>query len=821
MESIPSNDRPASMYGNAPEEEQLDIKHLIYRVLGNWYWFAISIFAFLFIAYLINRYSEQVYSVTSSVIVKDDDNSKGLTGAENLIQGLKLVRNTKSVQNEIGILQAYTLAYQTVSQLPDFNVTYVAVGRRSIKEQKLYKSSPFKVILDTSKANMANYPVYINILSKDKYQLEIDDGMGISQTMQFGQQFTNDAFSFKVVLRNPNDYTEDLVGRRYYFTINDLNSMAIAYQAKVTVTLNDKKGSILTLVSTGYVAEQEADYLNKLMEVYINRGLEEKNQIAENTVKFIDVQLADMTDTLQRAEQRLQDFRTNNKVIDLKQEGGALLDRIKALQNEKGMFELKGRYYAYLKKYLADRSELNNLVAPSAMGVDDPQLGMLLDEINKTYIERAELKASVKQGNPGLEQLNIRLENLRSSLAEKVNSLIATNIVARQDIEVRMGKVEAEVLKLPGNERLLIGFERDFDLIDKMYTYLQEKRAEAAIAKASNIPDNKVLDAALPQNATIIKPKKSMNYLIALFAGGVLPLAILLLIDFLNDKLLDLKEIARHTKAPVIGTMGHNRYPSNLPVIDKSKSTLAESFRGLRTNLQYLLREPGQKVIAVTSSLSGEGKTFMAINLAAIVAMTGKKVLLLGLDLRKPKLQKLLDMESTVGVSTFLIGRNTEEEIVSATSIPNLFFAPSGPIPPNPAELLGSERMTKLIAWARSNFDYIIVDTPPVAIVTDAFLIARFADANLFVVRYAYSSKEVIKLVDDIYTHREFKNLALVVNDFQPKRSYGYGYNYRYSYGYSYSYSYGYGYGYRDKSGYYSDEDEPKLTWKDRIRQWF
>ncbi len=819
MESIPSSDRPASMYGNAPEEEQLDIKHLIYRVLGNWYWFAISVFAFLFIAYLVNRYSEQVYSVTSSVIVKDDDNSKGLTGAENLIQGLKLVRNTKSVQNEIGILQAYTLAYQAVSQLPDFNVTYVAVGRRSIKEQKLYKSSPFKVILDTSKINTPNYPVYINILSKERYQLEIDDGMGVSQTMQFGQPFTNDAFSFGVVLRHPDDYTDDLVGRRYYFTVNDLNAMANAYKAKVTVTLNDKKGSILTLVSTGYVAEQEADYLNKLMEVYINRGLEEKNQIAENTVKFIDAQLADMTDSLQRAEQRLQDFRTNNKVIDLKKEGGALLDQIKNLQNDKGIFELKGRYYAYLKKYLADREELNNLVAPSAMGVDDPQLGMLLDEINKTYIGREELKASVKQGNPGMEQMNIRLENLRSSLAEKVNSLIATNRVAQQDIQTRMDKVETEVLRLPGDERLLIGFERDFDLIDKMYTYLQEKRAEAAIARASNIPDNKVLDAALPQNATIIKPKKSMNYLIALFAGGTIPLAILLLMDFLNDKILDLKEITRKTKVPVIGTMGHNRYPSNLPVIDKPKSTLAESFRGLRTNLQYLLREPNKKVIAVTSSLSGEGKTFMAINLAAIVAMTGKRVLLLGLDLRKPKLQKLLEMESSIGVSTYLIGRNSEEEIVMATSIPNFFFAPSGPIPPNPAELLGSERMVQFMSWARSNFDYIVVDTPPVAIVTDAFLIARFADANLFVLRYAYSSKEVIKLVDDIYTHQEFKNLALVVNDFQPKRSYGYGYNYRYSYGYSYSYSYGYGY--RDKSGYYSDEDEPKLGWKDRIRQWF
>jgi len=330
-----------------------------------------------------------------------------------------------------------------------------------------------------------------------------------------------------------------------------------------------------------------------------------------------------------------------------------------------------------------------------------------------------------------------------------------------------------------------------------------------------------VLDSALTENATIVKPKRSLNYLIAFFIGAMLPLAIILLLDFFNDKLTDIKDIARQTKAPVIGTMGHNRYQAEIPVIAKPKSTLAESFRGLRTNLQYLLRNPEQKVITVTSTLSGEGKTFTAVNLAVIMAMAGNRVLLMGLDLRKPKIQKMLDVVYGDGISTYLIGKSTREEIVKETQVQNLFFAPSGPIPPNPSELLGSHRMDEFMVWARENYDYIVVDTPPVAIVTDALLIARFADANLFVVRFGYSSKEVLKLVQDIYSHKEVKNLALVVNDFQPKRGYGYGYTYRYSYGYSYSYSYGYGYGYKDKSGYYSDEDEPKLTWKEQVKRWF
>ena len=819
MESIPRNEQPISTHGYAPEEEQLDIKGLIFRVLGNWYWFAISIFVGLFIAYLINRYSEQVYSVSSSLIIKEDDNTKGFSGAENMIQSLRLTKNTKSVQNEIGILQTYSLAYQTVSELEDFNVTYIGVGRRGIKEQKLYKKSFFKVILDTTGTNLPNYPVFVKIISSQKYRLEIDDGMGVNREMRFGELFKNDAFCFRIVLRDGTKDWKEKEGERYYFTINSMNALANAYRAKVTVSLNDKKGSILTLASSGFVAEQEADYLNKLMEVYIRRGLEEKNQIAAKTVDFINAQLDNMSDSLRRAEQRLQDFRSTNRVIDISKEGTVLFDRIKVLQSDQGAFELKGRYYAYLKGYLSSRSSLNQLVAPSAMGVDDPQLSMILGEITQTYIAREEMRASVKAGNPGLEQLNIRLENLRSSLTEKVESLIATNRVAQDDVKRRLSKVEAEVVKLPRNERLLIGFEREFNLLDKMYNYLQEKRAEAAIAKASNIADNKVLDYALPENGSTIKPKRSLNYLIAFFIGAMLPLAIILLLDFFNDKLTDIKDIARKTTAPVIGTMGHNRYQVEVPVIDKPKSTLAESFRGLRTNLQYLLRDPEQKVISVTSTLSGEGKTFTAVNLAAIMAMAGNRVLLVGLDLRKPKIQKMLNVVYSDGISTYLIGKTALEEVVKSTPTPNLFFAPSGPIPPNPSELLGSHKMAEFMVWARANFDYIVVDTPPVAIVTDALLIARFADANLFVVRFGYSSKEVLKLVEDIYNHKEVKNLAIVVNDFQPKRGYGYGYTYKYSYGYSYSYSYGYGY--KDKSGYYSDEDEPKLTWKEQVKRWF
>lgn len=817
------NPNKANQQSGYPEEEQLDIKQLFFRVLANWYWFAISVFIGLFIAYLVNRYTEQIYSVSSSVIVRDDDQTKSFVGAEQLIQGLRLTKNTKSVQNEIGILQSYSLARKTIEELDDFKVTNVLVGRRGIKEQKLYSNAPFKVKIDSGAVNLLNYPVNINILNQNEYSLEIDDGMGINQKLKFGQTFNHEQFNFTVLLRNPKEYTDDLIGRKYYFTINDPNSLALAYKSKVTVTLNDKKGSILTLNSSGFVAQQESDYLNKLMEVYIRMGLQEKNQIAANTVKFIDQQLESMTDSLKRAEQSLQDFRTTNRVLDISREGNMLFDRIRVLYADQGNFELKGRYYKYLKKYLDDRIDLNSVVAPSAMGVDDQQLSLLLNEVNKAYIEREELRSTIREGSPGLTQIEIRIENLRNVLYEKVTSLIESNRIAQEGLRDKQAQIEAEMRKLPINERLLIGFERDFGLIDKMYTYLQEKRAEAAIAQASNIPDNKVLDYAIPHNATVLKPKKSMNYLIGLMAGLAIPFLIIILLDFFNDRIVDLKEISKKTKVPVIGTLGHNRYSSEMVVLERPKSTLTESFRGLRTNLQYLLREPDKKVISVSSTIVGEGKTFTAANLAAIIAVTGKKVLLIGLDLRKPRLHRLMGYTGTIGISTYLIGQNSENDIVFQSAVDNLYYAPSGPIPPNPAELLGSQKMESFIEWSKENFDFIVIDSPPVAIVSDAFLIARFTDANLFVMRFGYSSKEVLSLLNDIYKHHEIRNLALVVNDFQPKRGYGYSYGYTYSYGYSYGYGYkhGYGYGTYTGSGYYSDEDEPRLSWKERIKRFF
>ncbi len=794
------------------EEETLDIKKYLFMVLANWYWFVLSVFICLFVAYLINRYSERIYSVQSSLIVRDDDDTRGFTGAENLIQGLKLTKNTKSVQNEIGILKSYSLAYKAISKLEEFKITYTGVGRRRIVKTELYKHSPFTVSIDSGANNLTDHPINVKILSKEKYLLEIDNQLNIKKEMRWGEPFRDENFNFTLRLRDPELISNYTSGGSYYFVINNPNTLANEYKGKLTIDLNDKKGSILIITTKGSVAEKEADYQNSLMQAYIQKGLDEKNKIAENTIRFIDSQLSDMTDSLKGAEERLQDFRSTNKVINIDKEGVLIYDNIKQLQDEKAKVELRGRYYGYLKTYIDEKKELKEIVAPSAMGVEDVQLADILEQLNRTYIEQEILKLSVSSSNAGLNVTTLKLETLKKTLAEKINSLIEVNKVTNGEIDRRMGVLSGEMSTIPYNERLLIGFEREFNLINKMYTYLNEKRAEAAIARASNIADNKILDYALPENAIIVKPNRKMVYMIGILAGAMIPFLVLVSIGFFNTSITDIKEIQHYTSAPIIGLVGHNAMDNELPVAANPKSTLAESFRGLRTNLGYILREPDKKVVMVTSTISGEGKTFIAVNLALIIALTGKKVLLVGLDLRKPKLNSLLGSSSQGGLSTYLIGKDEFDKIIYQTKYENLFIAPSGPIPPNPAELIGLKRMDEFIQRAKGQFDYIIIDTPPVAIVTDTMIASRFSDAILYITRFNFTNRDAVSIVESIKTKDEGKNLAIVVNDVINKRKYGYSYGYGFTYGTKYYY-------YRD-SDYYSDNERP-LTFKDKVFRFF
>jgi tyrosine-protein kinase Etk/Wzc len=778
-------------------EETIDIKKFLIKILNNWYWFAITLFVSLTIAYAINRYTKPIYSVSSSIIVRDDEKNRGLSGQENVIKGLELFQTKKNIQNEIGILQSYVLTNRTLREL-DFSISYVGVGRSGMKENELYRNSPFVVHLDTSKTNQFDTPINITILSKDEYRLEIDGKKDLKKVLKFGQVFENEDYCFFITLRDREKFNLGEKSNKYYFVINDLNSLTNIYRAKLNIALNDKKGSILILGTKGASAQQEVDFLNKLGEVYIKYGLEEKNQTAINTLKFIDDQLGGIVDSLRSAEENLLEFRTSNKIIDLDKEGSAIFDQLALIQGEKTQLTIKAKYYDYLLNYIKTKDNFKELVMPSVMGIDDILLNSLVGKLADLYAQKTILLYTTKENNPALNLLSDEMQNTKNSLIENVTNIINAAKIAMNDVDARLAEINKQIERLPATTGQLVRIQRTFNFNDQIYNYLMQKRAEAGIAKASNVPDNKVLDEARVDNAKQVLPKKSLNYMISLIIGLMIPLIIIVLADFLNNKILDIKDVENKTSVALLGAIGHSTKESELPVFENPKSAIAESFRSIRTNLQYMLTTKDQKVISITSTLSGEGKTFCAVNLATIIAMSNKKTLLMGLDLRKPKIHNVFNFDNEIGISTYLINKSTFEETVRLTNINNLYVALSGPVPPNPAELIETDRMREFIETARKEFDYIVIDTSPIAIVTDALLLAQYSDINVFVVRQGFTSKDVLKLVEDLFNRKNLKHLCLLVNDIKAPGYYGYGYGFGYGYG-------GYGYGY-NSDGYYGDD---------------
>jgi len=406
--------------------------------------------------------------------------------------------------------------------------------------------------------------------------------------------------------------------------------------------------------------------------------------------------------------------------------------------------------------------------------------------------------------------MNSKIEEARAALSENVKSCITNVNRVLSDIDSRISSVESELNRLPGTERRLINIQRKFDLNNTVYTYMLEKRSEAGIARASNVSGSRIIDKAEAFNSARIKPTERKNYLFAILFGILVPGIYIFLIDQLHNKILDKKDIEKGTQVPIIGYIGHSSSKDAIPVAARPGSSLSESFRTIRTNLKYYFNQEKKAVISITSTISGEGKTFISLNLAAILAMVGRKTLLVGVDLRKPKLDKLLGKGTESGLSTYLIGETTFEDLVQKTDVENLFFVPTGPTPPNPAELLETEKMNEFIKRARKEYDFIVLDTPPIGIVSDAMLLGSYADMNIFVIRQRFSFKSTLELIQNIFKKKGLKNLTIAVNDINISGYYGYGLRYGYGFYEGYGYNYGYGrygsYYHGDHHKYYTEE---------------
>jgi len=786
------------------QEHPLNIKDFLFRILSKWYWFAICGFLGLSLAWIQNRYAVSIWQVEATVLVSEGSKN---TGVDNLFEKLNLGK-TVNMDNQIGLLKSYNLNRQTMENL-GWRTSWIGVGR--ILDREYYNNEPYKVIEPEGVVNPSYIPVYVTVISEDRYRIkynfgqETDGKVRISEVNQEGKlgiPFISPIFRFTLE-KGPGKLEPEIT---YYFKFNNMNNMALNYQSKLSVNVTTKTSEILKLSVTGSQPAREVDFLNELVKVYIEFGLHEKNRTSENTVHFIDAQLAGIADSLRITGQSVTNFRSENKIVDLSQEGGLVMRKLEALESEKAISDMRLIYYHNLKSYITSASGMKQAVSPSLIGITDPTLNSMVLKLSELYSRREVLSYSAQDKNPALLMLDNEIQSTRNSLGENLTNLETNSETELKNLKIRIEEVNRSVAQLPKTEQQLINIRRRFDVNSELYTYLLTKRAEAAITRASNVADAQIIDEARLETSDIIGPNRGNNLLISFLSGLSIPLIIILLLDFFNDTIKNREEVERATSIPIVGTIGHNIYDKEFAVTEHPRSAISESFRGLRTNLQYILREQEQNVIGVHSAIPGEGKSFISLNLACIIAMNNKKVLLVAVDMHKPRLNLIFGMDHHQdGLSTYLINQNKFSEIVRPTLVENLSYVSSGQIPPNPAELLENGGFERFIAEAKIAFDFVILDNPPVSIITDGFITGRYSDTNLFLLRQGYSHKAQIKFIGQLAAKDTMQRICIVFNDSEAIR-YGYGQKYGYNGKYG---NYGSG-GYGSYGGYYDDIQQPK-----------
>ncbi len=778
-----------------------EIKKFFFKAVSYWYLFVISILISFFAARWITKHAIPTYGLHATVMLKNESNEEEVAG------GLTLFAKRKNIDTQMGILKSYSLSKTAVEEL-NFNISYFR-DERFKQNYEIYNKSPFIVNLDTTFRQYNNVPVSVIFQSKNKVKIIIKD-FDVEKIIRVGEQFKYKDFCFSISYRDSLSFSPEILNNKYFFVKNTINSIVQDYLYRLEIDVSPEKSSILWLWMVGTVPQKDADYLNKLIEIYIRNGLEEKNQKAASIIKFIDKQLEGVSDSLKKTEASMQLFKQENRAIDISNEGMLLLTKLTDLQKYYELQKKKLSYYQYLINQLNTNKVVVSLTAPSVMEINDPVLLSYLEKLSDAITKRDELDFSVRSDIPISEKLDLQIQNIQTQIQIHAQKNVEVTENEIRTVNKNIAKVNADINKLPVSERQIINIQRKFNINDEIYTLLLRRRTEAAITQASNKADTKMLDPARPETAEKKSPDNAGNSKKGILFGLLIPILIIIVIEFFNNKIEDKSDIENNTNIPIYGTIGRNKTETNIPAANYHKAPITESFRALRTNLQFVLKKKKNKIIAITSSVSGEGKSFVALNLTSVIALSEKKTLLVGLDLRKPKLQNEFAYNNQLGISTYLVQQCEYEDVIQKSPVKNLFLALSGPVPPNPAELIESERMKQFFEKAATEFDYIVIDTPPIAVVTDALLINEIADAYLYIVRQSFSSKNVLKLLDDAKKEGNLKNLGIILNDVQIKRGYGY------SHGYGYGYGYGYG------QGYYGEFDNKKDdTFKSKLLKMF
>jgi capsular exopolysaccharide synthesis family protein len=751
------------------ESEQINLKNILVKYFRYWYLFVVILFLCMGAAYLYLRYATPEYMISSTLLIKDDKKEpellRGAVDSE-----FDVFRATKNINNEIVILKSKSLMQRVLEELAMFTSYYVE-GPMDYVE--IYgQSLPLHVIIDEIDSAALGKTVTVNIKSSTSFELQDENE---TQAYKFGQKIKKPYGTFTVLSTSNTSSSEH---KTVFVKFNNLSKLADAYSYRLVVAPYSKEASIISIALVDPSPERGKNIVNKLVEVYNKEATEDRDALATSTIAFVNERLGYLTTELADVEKDVERYKRKNEVTDVSSEARLYLEKESDYNKQLAEWGIQIEVLESIEEYLNKEQNQFELV-PSTMGIQDQTLLGLITSFNELQLERKRMLRTTQPNHPMVVSVDEQLINLRMNILENLSNIKRGLDITRRNLQASSAQFESKIRQVPVIERELLEINRQQSIKEGLYLYLLQKREESALSLVATVANSRLIDSAMVGEEPV-KPKRMLIYVLAFLLGIGLPIAIIYIKDGFNDKVQQLKDIEEATATPILGEVSHKKAKGALVVTKESRSPVAEQFRHIRANMQFASAGQENKVILVTSSMGGEGKTFFSLNLGASLALAGKKVVVMGFDFRKPSLMQSIGLTNVEGITNYLVSDELpiEDIITPVEALPDLYVIGAGAVPINPSELILLSKVGKLINELKKTFDYIILDTSPVGQVADAFALAPYADSCIYLVRSKYTIKGQLNIINDIYTNQKFRRPMIVLNDSRSETNYGYGYGY-------------------------------------------
>ena len=789
---------------NEQDEEKINYQELLFRYIIHWPWFLASILICLIGAWGYLYFQTPVYQVSASIMIKDDKKggNSGSADLENLGLG-GVITSAQSIDNEIEVLRSKTILKEVVNSL-ELYITYY--DEDEFPKREMYKTSPVVVNLTAQEADKLPSAALIDMQLSSDGGLDVNLKVGLNEyNKRFDKLpavFPTNVGTFGFTLRDSllNDQVEGRKDVRHISAVvSQPFGMAKGYQWALTIAPTSKATSVATVSLVNTNIQRGQDFINKLMEMYNRNTNNDKNEVAEKTREFINERIKIIDEELGNTEEKLETFKRNAGLTDISSDAQLAVSGNAEYEKKRVENGTQINLVRDLAKYI--NNPLNEYeVLPSNIGLTDNGLTTQLERYNELVIERKRLLRTSTENNPMIINLDMSIRAMKANVKAAIDGTLQGLLIVKADLDREASRFSRRISDAPGQERQYVSIARQQEIKAGLYLMLLQKREENAITLAATANNAKIIDEPVAEGGPV-SPKPKMIYMFALALGVGLPVGIIFLISLTKFKIEGRGDVEKLTRLPIVGDVPlTGEKNGSIAVFENQNNLMSETFRNVRTNLQFML-ENDQKVILVTSTISGEGKSFVSSNLAISLSLLGKKVVIVGLDIRKPGLNKVFNISrKEQGITQYL--SNPEKNLMDFVQVSDvsksLYILPGGTVPPNPTELLARDGLDKAVETLKKNFDYVILDTAPVGMVTDTLLIGRVADLAVYVCRADYTRKAEYTLINELAENNKLPNLCTVINglDLQ-KKKYGYYYGYgKYGKYYGYGKRYGYGYGY-------------------------